>query len=778
MLVKRGFCPNVLKKKGNLIMVIQVPEASIRIVSSNNYVDGDEITLANTFKLDFIPHFFPKIFMSSKHLSYEGKLPQFECFIEFSDTDERIKLKKEFYNSLDQEHMWRCKNEIMLEVNFKLDLLTNAMLYFINECFEFQASVQKSFLIDGIERQNTSILLDKYVNPFNHPICSLSGLMFTIFGVYYQNFFKIHSIKNEYGCSGKTVSRIEHQFTSYMEYKYPNRHFMSAFNNEKGQKFFKEAIPDLFCNDTGTCWFFNGCAHHPHKNCTIYKSNKTPFGQTLDEANTTFENKMSNLMLNHTNVNSIEIQWECIFKKQMLMDPHTKYFFDHYYIKHPLQRLIPRQAMRGAFIDTYALRWTQNKFPNETFYAIDINGLYSYCAINFAFMTGKYKVVIGSELKNLKITNENVLYNNEKIMGSILLSILPPSNLKYPFLMYRRVDGTSINTLCRACAENITRNCKHNSTERAVLGVYMISEIEFALTLGYKIMNVFEVHAYLSSENILRPFVTRLNDLKTKYSDTEPNVGKRNFYKLAANSFFGKFSQRQDKTNVTFVTSQADLEKVALNENIQDILILSDEICMVYSTKIVSKLPPNMKYNVYIGSQITAYARQRIYSDILTLLSIPNCTIYHVNCDSVFFSLPSRLKHPFDLNHVVGNYKNVVDGTILSYLTLGPRQYNVTYINSDEVKSITHISGLSLENSFINVKPNFQQLFSKFLEKHDQQILDQFIMPQFRKKVNIKQFKVETFSQKYTLRNNVTNRRRIEYKTDRLFTLPLGYMEE
>ena len=160
------------------------------------------------------------------------------------------------------------------------------------------------------------------------------------------------------------------------------------------------------------------------------------------------------------------------------------------------------------------------------------------------------------------------------------------------------------------------------------------------------------------------------------------------------------------------------------------------------------------------------------------MLSIPNCTIYHVNCDSVFFSLPSRLKHPFDLNHVVGNYKNVVDGTILSYLTLGPRQYNVTYINSDEVKSITHKSGLSLENSFINVKPNFQQLFSKFLEKHDQQILDQFIMPQFRKKVNIKQFKVETFSQKYTLRNNVTNRRRIEYKTDRLFTLPLGYMEE
>ena len=122
--------------------------------------------------------------------------------------------------------------------------------------------------------------------------------------------------------------------------------------------------------------------------------------------------------------------------------------------------------------------------------------------------------------------------------------------------MYRRVDGTSINTLCRACAENITRNCKHNSTERALLGVYMISEIEFALTLGYKIMNVFEVHAYLSSENILRPFVTRLNDLKTKYSDTEPNVGKRNFYKLAANSFFGKFSQRQDKTNV-FESSSA-----------------------------------------------------------------------------------------------------------------------------------------------------------------------------------------------------------------------------
>lgn len=776
LLVKNGFCPNIIKKKGNLLMVIEIPEASMRIISSNNYINGDEVSLALMFQLKIEPLFFPQSLKKMTLLNFEGEVPDFQSFLEISDTIERIKIKQYFYNNLKTNKRWCLKKELLAHSNFKLDVLTNSMLVFLKECFSFQSEIQTSLNNDQINRDNTQILMNQYVSPFNSRICSLSSLMFHIFGVFYQNYFDLHIIKNEYGSSGKNVSRLEHMYTSFLEYKNKDRNFLSAFNNENGQKFFKEAIPDLYCKDTKTAFFFQGCAFHPHDNCSMYKSAKTPFGEPVEEAKAKFEAKMANLMLkNEEDVIRIELEFECNFKQKLKRDPEMIHFFDNHYIKHPLDRLRPRNAMRGAYIDTYSLKWSKALYPNEKFYSIDINGLYSFCAIQFPYMTGEYQILIGAKLQNLKIKSNKFFYENDKIMGSIFLSILPPTNLMYPFLMYRRLDGSSINTLCTACSEQkltSKKPCSHNPNERALIAVYLISEIEYALSLGYKILQIFEVHAYKNFDYILRPFVQILDDLKTKNSK---NMPKRTFYKLAANSFFGKFAQKLTYDNIHFVTNQSELETVALTEDVQDILVLSDNMCMVYSKNNLKKNVPNLKYHIYIGSQITAYARQRIHSDIMILSKLPNCTLYHVNCDSIFFSLPEDSVMPLKLDCNVGNYKNVVDGEILSYFTLGPRQYNIFFHKCFEVKSITHVSGLSIET--LSVLPNFENIFYDLLEKHEQNILKQFIFPQTRQKVDISKFKVTKFSQNFTLRNNVCQRRIIIYSSKRLATLPYGYQD-
>ena len=44
-----------------------------------------------------------------------------------------------------------------------------------------------------------------------------------------------------------------------MAHKYPEKEFVSAFNNATGQMYFKEAIPDLYSPITKQALFMNCC---------------------------------------------------------------------------------------------------------------------------------------------------------------------------------------------------------------------------------------------------------------------------------------------------------------------------------------------------------------------------------------------------------------------------------------------------------------------------------------------------------------------------------------
>lgn len=779
-------------------MLIEIKEVSVRILCSNSYIEGDEYYLASIFNITYVQHFFPHKFFKQENFGYVGQIVPLEQFMLPSDDNNIRALKEIFYSENIKVDNWSFLKEIEISINLKLQLLTNAMLYFIRECFKFQRQLQNPF--NG-----------NFINPFNNPICSLGGLMYNVFGYYYQNNLDIYCVNNEYGYSNKTVSRIEHKYTSFQHYLYPDRNLVSAFSSEFGQKYFKEAIPDLFCEDTLTAFNFLGCQIHGHfENCSINpnanENSKNPFGKSFKELNEDLNQKVERLLLREDGaVKEVVLQWECNFRNQMKNDPVLKHFLDNYYLSaHPLQRLKPRDCLRGAFVDTYAHKWKQTL--NQKFYCLDVNGLYSYCCIRYPFMLGKYEIIMGKKLDLIKISENKMFYNDERIMGSILCTILPPQNLKYPFLMYRKVDGTSVNTLCKQCAETLSKICKHSNQERALTAVYMITEVEFALTLGYTLMYIYELHVYTRFETFLSPFVKCLNTLKTQSSDLykklpknmsiadycrhlnqimelkdenllrpskiKPNVAKRNFYKLAANSFFGKYSQRLDRTLIHYVSNQTELERVAQTENIEDIFCLSEDVCMLTVTK-NTKLPPNLKANVYIGSQITAYGRQYIYEQMLRLQEYPKCTIFHVNCDSLYFTFDDSLSLPFTCSEAVGDFKHVYDGDILSYLSFGPRRYVVTYQNRNNLVTETHISGLSLKQ----IQPNFDFdiLFSNFLEKAAKQINDTFIFNQFKHARNLKEMKVNTYAQKFSLNNHLSTRRYLQIESNILDTLPYGF---
>ena len=153
-----------------------------------------------------------------------------------------------------------------------------------------------------------------------------------------------------------------------MEFLAPEKIFQSEFNNENGQKVFKEAIPDLYCKTTKQCYFFQGCRIHAHlhPNCLFNsKCNENtlnPFGKTFKEVNNLFLKQMENLLLNNKDdINEIIIEWQCNYMKKR-QTPIIKSFLENHYKPHIGYRLKPRCAVRGGYSDVFGLFWNKETF--------------------------------------------------------------------------------------------------------------------------------------------------------------------------------------------------------------------------------------------------------------------------------------------------------------------------------------------------------------------------------------------------------------------------------
>ena len=336
-----------------------------------------------------------------------------------------------------------------------------------------------------------------------------------------------------------------------------------------------------------------------------------------------------------------------------------------------------------------------------------------------------------------------------------------------------------------------------------------MSEIEFALKLNYKILQIHECHIYQSRDYILKDFVKTLNFFKTKHSDClrecktfeekvrychmlniemdlsdpfvlspnniAPNKQKRNLFKLMANGLFGKLEQKNDKSQTLFVNKKSDLADILASENkIKDIFCINDEICEVQIIRNVLKIPPNRKSNCYIGAQVTAYARQTIYSHLQTLL-FWKATIYQVDCDSIIFTLDTNLSIPLHLSDAVGHFKHEVDGEIKSFYSLGPKNYNMTFEKDGCLETISKVRGLSLNNSLNN---------SIFTDHQFQFYVDQFVkgkrqkmaVNQFRKKANYKKLTIKSSLEQITFSNDLTRNCITQTNTLNYSSHPFGYI--
>ena len=153
-----------------------------------------------------------------------------------------------------------------------------------------------------------------------------------------------------------------------------------------------------------------------------------------------------------------------------------------------------------------------------------------------------------------------------------------------------------------------------------------------------------------------------------------------------------------------------------------------------------------------------------------------DCTVYQVECDSLYFSIPSSADCPLPFSHAVGDFKIEYSPNILNYISLGPKHYSINFINShQEIENISKFSGISLKNelnqTIVNLE-TFEMMLNQFIAKNETNInLYQRITHS-----DIKSMTVHQQFQKFTLRNRVSSKRFLIIDNDRLKTYPYGFL--
>ena len=148
-------------------------------------------------------------------------------------------------------------------------------------------------------------------------------------------------------------------------------------------------------------------------------------------------------------------------------------------------------------------------------------------------------------------------------------------------------------SLCRLCTERYQQSqCCHSDSERAFVGTWVTNKVKEALSQGYIIKSIYEIwhfdsvsryDPYMKSGGLFTEYINIFLEVKQEasgwpywcvneetkqyhdregirldYDKIEKNLGLRSLAKLMLNSFWGKFGQRTNLTQTTYISDPAD----------------------------------------------------------------------------------------------------------------------------------------------------------------------------------------------------------------------------
>ena len=231
-------------------------------------------------------------------------------------------------------------------------------------------------------------------------------------------------------------------------------------------------------------------------------------------------------------------------------------------------------------------------------------------------------------------------------------------DLLFPVLPYRTSKLTF--PLCATCViERQQEQCTHDDNQRALYGTWTSVEVQKAIQMGYKVLEVYEIYIILSIRvKSLILYVNTFMKLKQESSgmpkrclDSKGEVDKEKLHAYIE-EYFEHEGVQLDPDKITYNPGQRTVMKALLNSlwgklaQNEDILeMVNDRTIDVTSLDFISdniartthrkgcSLTPLPNRNVIVASFVTAYARLELYKYIEKL----GKNVLYFDTDSVIY---------------------------------------------------------------------------------------------------------------------------------------------
>lgn len=288
----------------------------------------------------------------------------------------------------------------------------------------------------------------------------------------------------------------------------------------------------------------------------------------------------------------------------------------------------------------------------------------------------------------------------------------------------------------------------HTDEERSFIGTWVTDEVKKAVQMGYKISHIYEVWHFdqvsqydpkSKTGGLFTEYINTFLKIKQEASGwpewckteadkhtyidlyyqkegirlandkIKKNPGLRALAKLMLNSFWGKFGQRSNMTQVDLIDDpSAYFDKLTSDrEEVTCVNYVSDNFVEMRWKYKENFVDTNPKTNVVIAAYTTTQARLKLYSYLETLGS----RALYADTDSVVFSTKQGQLKP-ELNDFLGDLTDEVPGnSIRTFISGGPKNYGYELQKPDKDGNSTHckIRGITLNcKNLLNV--NFDVL--------------------------------------------------------------------
>ena len=457
----------------------------------------------------------------------------------------------------------------------------------------------------------------------------------------------------------------------------------------------------------------HGCLYHGCPKCFARDTVNPINNKTMDEL---YQSTLEKQAFLENQGYTYRCIWECEFDKEIDEKEHIKAFIDHLELPSPLE---PRDAFFGGRTEAFTLY--KEVAPDETISYYDVTSLYPF--IN---KTTKYPLNhptrIFDEFEPLS-----------KYEGLVKCRVLPPRGLLLPVLP-TKIGGKLLFALCRTCAEKKLQNpCYHSESERAFEGTWVTDELKKAVEKGYTILRIHEVWHFedtaqydpvdksgglftdyintflkLKQEASGWPSWCGTDSLKEQYiqqyyekegihlerENIRKNPGLRSLAKLMLNSFWGKFGQRSNLTQATYISNPKEYIDLLTcdQQEVTDINFVSDEMVEMRWKHRDDFVETSARTNVVVAAYTTANARLKLYSN---LEKLQNRALY-ADTDSIIFTT-QKGERTLPLGDYLGDLTDEVpEGKITHFISGGPKNYAYKVETATGIKMTCKVRGITL----------------------------------------------------------------------------------